>query len=126
MNYYMATIANILFRPLISVHRKFRGRRQAFVDDCPPPTLEDTELGYGSYCIKATVKTTDWDGIEDATFIGHSQDMSIVSKTEIACERHKRSGTKCSNVEMVIKGGECEEHLFMKTKDGNLVRIPIY
>jgi len=122
----MATITKFILSPLISINKRFRGKRRAFVDDCPPPTIEDTELGYGSYCIKAVVKTTDFDGKEDATFIGHSQNMNIVKKTELACERHKRSGTKCNDVEMIIKGGECDEHIFMKTKEGNLVRIPIY
>ena len=120
----MGTITKFLFHPVVSIRRRFGNQRKAFVDDCPPPTIEENLLGYGSYCIKSTVRTTDWEGQPDALFVGYSQNMDIVKKTEVACERYKRSGTKCGEAEMVIKGGECDEYIFMKKKNGDVVTLP--
>lgn len=119
----MSTIIRFIFHPVLSLRKNMKFRRQAFVDDCPPPTIEQNDCEYGSYCMKATVETTDYDGISDRLFVGYSQDMSIVKKTETACERFKRSGTKCGEVSLVIKGGDCDEALFMRKKNGDVITI---
>jgi hypothetical protein len=45
--------------------------------------------------------------------------MDIAKRTELACDRHKKPGTVCGEVQMSMKGGECDEVIFMKLKNGN-------
>jgi len=93
--------------------------------DAPPPPIDTTkEWEFGKYCWKAIVESTDKEtGKHDRTFIGYSQNMNITDRTRGACDRHKKSGTECSEPVMVMKGGECDEVIFMKTKDGKMVNL---
>jgi hypothetical protein len=50
--------------------------------------------------------------------------MNIAGRTKGACDRHKKSGTICGEPELAMKGGECDEVIFMKkTPDGPLIKI---
>lgn len=109
--------------PFIPIVHK-RKMYKASVLDAPPPPVDDTKMWeFGKYSWKATVEAVNPDGIVDTTFIGYSQDMNITSLTQVACDRHKRRGTACGDAVMVMKGGDCDEVIFMKHKDGNLRRI---
>ena len=116
----MSSITKVLFYPL---KKRFGRRPRAVVNDCPPPTEEERKCKFGSYCVKATVEATDENGDVDRTFMGYSQDMNITNKTQIACERYKGGRTKCGEAVLVIKGGECDEVLLMKTRDGRITNL---
>jgi len=45
--------------------------------------------------------------------------MDIAKRTEIACDRYKKSGTVCGEVQMTMKGGECDDVIFMKLKNAS-------
>jgi hypothetical protein len=79
--------------------------------------------GFGSYCVKATVEATGKNGVVDRTFIGYSQNMNITMKTQVACDRYKLPGTECGEATLVIKGGECDEVIMMKTRDGRIMNL---
>ena len=113
----MTTIANFLINPVFSLRR--RRRNNSSLLDAPPPPVSDTkQWEFGSYCWKATVEAG------DRTFIGYSSNMDITTRTRIACDRHKDSGTVCGEPQLAMKGGECDEVIFMKkTPDGPLIRI---
>src|SRR6056300_942973 len=96
----MSSITKVLFYPL---KKRFGRRPRAMVNDCPPPTEENGDI--------------------DRTFVGYSQDMNITNKTQVACERYKGGGTKCGEAVLVIKGGECDEVLLMKTRNGNITNL---
>ena len=88
----------------------------------PPDIIKPWE--FGAYSVKATVEARDELGELDKTFIGYSQNMDITERTAKACNRYKTSGTKCGEPVMVIKGGECDEVIFMKIKNStNLIRL---
>jgi hypothetical protein len=115
----MLSVTQLLFQPVVSVKRRFGGRRRAANLDAPPPPIETpNEWDFGPYSWKATVEALDKNGTVDRTFIGYSKDMNITMKTQVACDRHKLPGTECSEAELTMKGGECDEVIFMKTKDG--------
>ena len=57
-------------------------------------------------------------GEVDRTFIGYSQSMDITERTSIACDRYKQPGTTCGEAQMTMQGGECDEVIFMKSKNG--------
>jgi len=117
----MTTITNLLITPVVSLKRRF-GHRMASstLDTPPPPTSVKSEMLFGPYSWKATVEALDKDGVIDRTFIGYSQNMNITDRTRVACDRYKLPGTMCGEVEMVMKGGECDEIIFIKPKDGIL------
>ena len=117
----MITIANCMITPVVSLNRRFRGRFASSALDTPPPPVSDTkQWEFGSYCWKATVEALDKDGIVDRTFIGYSQNMDITTRTQVACDRFKQPGTVCGEVMMVMKGGDCDEVIFMKQKTGTI------
>ena len=115
----MTTIANLLITPVVSLNNRFRRRFASSALDTPPPPVDNTkQWDFGRYCWKATVEAG------DRTFIGYSQNMNITDRTKGACDRHKKSGTVCGEPELIMKGGECDEVIFMKkTPDGPLIRI---
>ena len=51
--------------------------------------------------------------------------MNIADRTEAACDRHKSKDTKCGEPQMAMKGGECDEVIFMK-KRGVDKLIPVF
>jgi hypothetical protein len=117
----MTTIANLLITPVVSLNRRFRGRFASSALDTPPPPVSDTkQWEFGRYCWKATVEALDKDGIVERTFIGYSQNMDITTRTQVACDRFKQPGTVCGEVMMVMKGGDCDEVIFMKQKTGTI------
>lgn len=116
----MATVVKFLFAPFISTSRKKRPNRSSMLDHPPPPTDNTKQWEFGSYSWKATVEALDKDGVVDRTFIGYSQNMNITSRTQIACDRYKLPGTTCGEAEMAMKGGACDEIIFMKQKNGKL------
>ena len=118
-------IANFLSAPVTSIKKKFKRRLASSALDAPPPPVDTTkEWEFGKYCWKVTVESMDKEsGKPDKTFIGCSQNMNITDRTKGACARHKKSGTVCSEPVMAMKGGECDEVIFMKTKDGKLVNL---
>jgi hypothetical protein len=115
----MLSVTQLLFQPVVSIRRRFGGRRKASSLDTPPPPVDSSnEWQFGPYSWKATVEAIDKNGKVDRTFIGYSQNMNITMKTQVACDRHKLPGTECGEAELTMKGGECDEVIFMKTKDG--------
>jgi hypothetical protein len=119
----MATVVKFLFAPLVSASRRKRPARSSALD-APPPPVDDTKYWeFGKYSWKATVEALDKDGIVDRTFIGYSQRLDITTRTQIACDRHKQPGTTCGEAQMVMKGGECDEVIFMKPKSGVLINL---
>jgi len=121
----MATLVKFLFTPLVSASRNRRPNRSSLLDAPPPPDVTINEWEFGKYCWKATVESRDREsGQLDKTFIGYSQNMDITSRTQVACDRYKRHGTTCGEAKMVMKGGDCDEVIFMKkTPDGPLIPI---
>ena len=122
----MSTATNILFYPLVSLKRRFGRRNRAAVNDCPPPTEVKKECVYGEYCIKSEVLATDPNGEVKQTFIGYSGDMNITIKTKYACERFKEKENTCGDPTMVIKGGDCEEAIFVKNRAGMMRKLPMF
>lgn len=122
----MTILANILISPINSIKRRISHRLASSALDAPPPPVDTTkQWDFGKYCWKVTVESTDKEsGKPDKTFIGYSQNMNIATRTKGACDRHKKSGTVCGEPELVMKGGECDEVIFMKkTPDGPLITI---
>ena len=119
----MATVVKFLFAPLVSASRKKRPMRSSALDAPPPPVDTTKHWEFGKYSWKATVEALDKDGVVDRTFIGYSQRLDITERTQIACDRHKQPGTTCGEVQMVMKGGECDEIIFMKPKSGSLINL---
>jgi len=122
----MMNIASYLLAPVSTLVWKRRAmKNNAYVADSPPPIDTPSKWEFGSYCWKVTVEATnEKDGDLDRTFIGYSQNMDIAKRTELACDRHKKSGTTCGELQMSMKGGECDEVIFMKLKNSSkLVRL---
>jgi len=121
----MIAITQLLFQPVISIKRRLGGRRKAASLDAPPPPVDSpNEWKFGPYSWKAIVEAKNKDGEVDRTFIGYSQNMNITMKTQVACDRHKLPGTECGEAELTMKGGECDEVIFMKIKnDGKLINL---
>ena len=110
-----------LYNPILAIaSKRHRMRKNAYVADSPPPIDTPNRWEYGSYCWKVTVEATNKKGGDvDRTFIGYSQNMDIAKRTEIACDRYKKSGTVCGEVTMSMKGGECDDVIFMKLKNAS-------
>jgi hypothetical protein len=121
----MSTIAKFLFTPLISSKRKSKGPNSSLLDHPPPPIAVKSEWSFGPYSWKVTVEALDDDGALDKIFIGYSQNMNIADRTKGACDRHKRGGTTCGEPQMVMKGGECDEVIFMKSKNDSKL-VPVF
>jgi len=121
----MSTIVKFLLSPVVSINKRFKQRNRSSLLDHPPPPLDvSNEWSFGPYSWKATVEALDKNGVVDRTFIGYSQNMDITTRTKFACDRHKTAGTTCGEPEMVMKGGECDEVIFMKTKEnGKLINL---
>jgi hypothetical protein len=119
----MATLVKFLFTPLVSASRNRRPNRSSLLDAPPPPDITVNEWEFGKYSWKATVEAKDKDGLVDITFIGYSQNMDITSRTQVACDRYKRHGTTCGEAKMVMKGGDCDEVIFMNLKSGGSIRV---
>ena len=115
----MSTITSWLLTPFRIKSGKKRVNRSSLLDHPPPPTDVNTEWKFGPYSWKATVEALDKDGKVDKTFIGYSQNMDITTRTKLACDRHKSPGTTCGEPEMAMKGGECDEVIFMKTSEND-------
>ena len=120
----MTTIANLLINPAVSLNKRFRGRFASSALDTPPPPVDNTkQWEFGRYCWKATVDALDKNGIVERTFIGYSQNMDITTRTQVACDRFKKPGTICGDVQMVMKGGDCDEVILMKRNSGNITNL---
>jgi len=120
----MSTIVKFLFSPVVSINRRFkRHNRSALLDAPPPPVDIPNEWAYGSYSWIATVEATDDEGEIDRTFIGYSQNMNITTRTQVACDRFKKHGTVCGEAKMAMRGGECDEVIFMRPKGGTLIPL---
>ena len=119
----MSTIVKFLFSPVISINKRFRS---SVLDAPPPPVDTPNEWAYGSYSWIATVEATDDEGEVERTFIGYRQNMDITTRTQIACDRFKRHGTTCGEAKMAMRGGECDEVIFMKPKGGTLIPLGIF
>jgi hypothetical protein len=113
----MSTMTSWLLTPFRCNSKKKRPNRSSLLDHPPPPIDVNSEWSFGPYSWKATVEALDKDGKVDRTFIGYSQNMDITTRTKFACDRHKTSGTTCGEPEMAMKGGECDEVIFMKVKE---------
>lgn len=112
-------------RPIASIKRRFGGRvKAASLNAPPPPTEIRNELKFGPYSWKAIVESRNNNGEVDKTFIGYSPDMDITMKTQFACDRHKSPGTECGEANLVMKGGDSDEVIFMKLKNSdNLINL---
>jgi hypothetical protein len=113
----MIAITQLLFQRVFLVKNRFDRRPKAASLNAPPPPIETpNEWKFGPYSWKATVEARDSKGEVDRTFIGYSQNMNITTRTEAACDRHKGPGTTCGEPELTMKGGECDEVIFLKMK----------
>ena len=114
-----------VLHPVVSIKRRFGGQRRAMSLNAPPPPIETrNEWKYGPYSWKAIVESRDNTGEVDRTFVGYSQNMNITMKTQVACDRYKRAGTGCGEVNLVMKGGYSKEVIFMKlTNSDNLINL---
>ena len=121
----MTTLVKFLFTPLIPSKRKSKGLKSSLLDHPPPPIPVKSEWSFGPYSWKVTVEALDDDGVVDKTFIGYSQNMNITDRTKSACDRHKRVGTTCGEPQMAMKGGECDEVIFMKSKNDSKL-VPVF
>jgi hypothetical protein len=120
----MSTVIKFLFSPVVSINKRFKRRNSSSLLDAPPPPVDTpNDWAYGSYCWIATVEAKDSDGEIDRTFVGYSQNMNIAERTKGACDRFKKSGTVCGEPELAMRGGECDEVIFMKPKGGTLVPL---
>ena len=120
----MSTITSWLLTPFRIKSGKKWINKSSLLDHPPPPIDVNNEWSFGPYSWKATVEALDKDGKVDRTFIGYSQNMDITTRTKFACDRHKSPGTTCGEPEMTMKGGECDEVIFMKTtENGKLINL---
>jgi hypothetical protein len=120
----MSTVIKFLFSPVVSINRRFKRRNSSSLLDAPPPPIDSQkDWAYGSYCWIATVEAKDDKGEVDRTFIGYSQNMNITTRTQHACDRFKKNETTCGEPELAMRGGECDEVIFMKPKGGTLVPL---
>ena len=116
----MLSILNLVLIPLHNLKSRKKNRRnRAFLADPPPPVDDVKNWDYGAYCFKSTVEAHTEKGELDRTFIGYSQNMNISDRTKNACERHKQVGTMCGESQVSMKGGECDDVIFMKLKNNN-------
>ena len=114
----------LILKPFTYIRNRMGVKMSAFTEHPPPPTRINKDRQFGDYTVKVTVETTDSIGGLDQIFIGHSNNMNIAMKTEFACERFKNSGSTCGDSVMTIKGGKCEEEVFMmKNKFGTITRV---
>jgi hypothetical protein len=115
---------SIVLSPVVALHKRINCRLNSSLLDAPPPPIDTkNEWKYGSYSWIATIEATNDEGEVDRTFIGYSQNMNITERTEMACDRFKKHGTVCGEVKMTMRGGECDEVIFMKSKEGNMSPI---
>lgn len=120
----MQALTTLLLNPVGALRKRFKGNKASFLAEPPPPPDTLDPWDYGAYSVKATVEAHDDNGQLDKTFIGYSQHMNITDRTALACDRYKTKGTTCGEPVMIIKGGECDEVIFMKLKNSvNLVRL---
>lgn len=121
----MLSVTQLLFQPVVYIKRRIRGRRKAMSLDAPPPPTESpNEWAFGPYSWKCIIDASDKEGRVDRSFIGLSQNMNITERTKLACDRHKMPGTECGEPNLIMKGGECDEVIYMKTKkDGKLINL---
>jgi hypothetical protein len=121
----MLSVTQLLFQPVVSIKQRFGGRIKTASLNAPPPPIETrNEWKFGPYSWKAIVESRDKNGEVDRTFIGYSPDMNITMKTQVACDRYKREGTECGEVNLVMKGGDSKEVILMKKKDSDVL-LPI-
>ena len=114
-----------VLHPVVSIKRRFGGQRRAMSLNAPPPPVDSiNEWKFGPYSWKAIVESHDNTGEVDRTFIGYSPDMNITTKTQFACDRYKRDGTECGEVNLIMKGGYSKEVILMKKKDSDVL-LPI-
>lgn len=114
----MLSITGLSLTPVKRLNSRKRGvNRRSYLADCPPPIDITHDWDFGAYCFKANVDAYNMDGGHDRSFIGYSQNMNISERTKYACERHKKAGTVCSEPQVSMKGGECDEVIFMKLKN---------
>lgn len=111
----MSSLIRFLTIPFRARERRRRQHRSSLLDHPPPPVDVNNEWDYGPYSFKATVDASDREGV-DRTFIGYSQNMDISQRVLRCCNRYKREGTTCGEPSLTMKGGECDEVVFMKTK----------
>lgn len=120
----MATIVKYIFSPVVAIKRRFNRRhRSSLLDHPPPPVDVNNNWEYGSYCWIATVEAKNEKDEVDRTFIGYSQNMDITKRTSIACDRYKLPGTTCGEATMSMRGGECDEVIFMRPKNGKMINL---
>jgi hypothetical protein len=121
----MLSVTQLLFQPVVSIKQRFGGRIKTASLNAPPPPIETrNEWKFGPYSWKAIVESRDKNGEVDRTFIGYSPDMNITMKTQVACDRYKRDGTECGEVNLIMKGGYSKEVILMKKKDSDVL-LPI-
>jgi hypothetical protein len=115
-----------VLHPVVSIKRRFGGQRRAMSLNAPPPPIETrNEWKYGPYSWKAIVESRDNTGEVDRTFVGYSQNMNITMKTQVACDRYKRAGTECGEVNLVMKGGDNKDEIILMklTNSDNLINL---
>lgn len=117
----MLTLAAILSTPFVS---RAGHKRSALLDSPPPPIDTTSEWKFGPYSWKVVVEARDDTGDVYRTFVGYSKNMNITERTASACDRYKKSGTTCGDPIVAMKGGDCDETIFMKEKNSDhIIRL---
>jgi hypothetical protein len=117
----MLTLSAILSAPFVS---KSGYKKSALLDSPPPPIDTTSEWKFGPYSWKVVVEARDDTGDVYRTFVGYSKNMNITERTATACDRYKKSGTTCGEPIVAMKGGDCDETIFMKEKNSkHIIRL---
>ena len=121
----MNSLTATLIAPfIIKNSRKRKPTRSSLLDHPPPPVVTSTEWKFGPYSWKVVVEALDDKGEMYRSFVGYSQNMNITDRTAYACDRYKKPGTTCGEPIVAMKGGDCDEVIFMKEKDSDhIIRL---
>ena len=121
----MNSLTTTLTAPfIIKNSRKRKPTRSALLDSPPPPIDTTSEWKFGPYSWKVVVEARDDTGDVYRTFVGYSKNMNITERTATACDRYKTSGTTCGEPIVAMKGGDCDETIFMKEKNStHIIRL---
>lgn len=117
----LQALQSIICRPFTTArhNRDTRTQAQASLQDVTIPTREDEMCETGKYCIRATVYDVCGASLYK-TYEGFSTDINIGNQTEMACERRRLNGHKCTKPKITMMGdvGYCNEHIIIKNMDG--------
>lgn len=115
----LQALQSIICRPFTAARLNRDTRTQASLQEVSILSREDKMCETGKYCIRATVYDV-CGGSLYKTYEGFSTDINIGNRTEMACERRRLNGHKCTKPKITMMGdvGYCNEHIIIKNMDG--------